>query len=381
MTEAEWLKCTDPRPMLEFLHGKASDRKLRLFALACFRPYRFMLVPETLEALEVAERLAEGTISPLERKRARERAFHAGRSLDRSLAHRRGPAKHCVTSLLSRDAYDAAFCVAHAARNIGVLSKKDWPAEALEMTEWGPRIVDWSAGKREQESLQAGLLREIFGNPFRAVSIDRSRLTPGSVMLARSIYEDQAFGHVPELVESLTLERDAPELMAHLTEPGPHIRGCWALDLILGNAEPGRYAAEEATRSRLPGFATVRAVCYGCGWYRILGPTGTDGVTRALIRVERARNPCNVLWTRVMTVPAKQPPSDLASRFPNYRDLEHEWHYRRPARERIEAHRPYWELVKDQPCPRCKRPAPSTLDVYRETSSGVSWRVPCWVPA
>src|SRR5262245_30935047 len=125
MTEAEWLACTEPGPMLEFLHGKASDRKLRLFALACFRPYRFMLVPETLEALGVAERLAEGTVSPGERKRARERAFHAGWNPDASLRHRRGPAKDCVASSLSRNAYDAAVRVAHVTRNIGVLSKKD----------------------------------------------------------------------------------------------------------------------------------------------------------------------------------------------------------------------------------------------------------------
>jgi hypothetical protein len=32
MTEAEWLACDDPAPMLGSVRGKASDRKLRLFA-------------------------------------------------------------------------------------------------------------------------------------------------------------------------------------------------------------------------------------------------------------------------------------------------------------------------------------------------------------
>jgi hypothetical protein len=35
MTEQEWLACTDPTPMLDFLKFRASDRKLRLFGVAC----------------------------------------------------------------------------------------------------------------------------------------------------------------------------------------------------------------------------------------------------------------------------------------------------------------------------------------------------------
>jgi hypothetical protein len=61
MTEAEWLACADPEPMLEFLRGKASERKLRLLMIACARQLWERIPPgEMREAVEAAERCADG---------------------------------------------------------------------------------------------------------------------------------------------------------------------------------------------------------------------------------------------------------------------------------------------------------------------------------
>jgi hypothetical protein len=53
--------------------------------------------------------------------------------------------------------------------------------------------------------------------------------------LAQGIYEERAFDDLPVLADALEEAGcDQPDLLAHLRGPGPHVRGCWAVDLLLG---------------------------------------------------------------------------------------------------------------------------------------------------
>ena len=85
---------------------------------------------------------------------------------------------------------------------------------------------------------QVRLLSEVFGNPFRPPSLPPHLLAwnDGTVpRLARAIYDERAFDRLPILADAL---EDAgctnADLLSHLRGPGPHVRGCWALDLLLG---------------------------------------------------------------------------------------------------------------------------------------------------
>ena len=75
MTEAEWLACEDPDPMLKFLGKKYSPRKLRLFAVACCRTVWHILGEAGHRAVEVAESFAEGQVSREDLDRAGDAAF------------------------------------------------------------------------------------------------------------------------------------------------------------------------------------------------------------------------------------------------------------------------------------------------------------------
>jgi hypothetical protein len=84
MTEQEWLICTDPEPMLGLLRdsGRASHRKLRLWACACVRRIWHLLEDvHSRHAVEVAERFSDATATFSDLKTAQWEAFQAAKAI------------------------------------------------------------------------------------------------------------------------------------------------------------------------------------------------------------------------------------------------------------------------------------------------------------
>jgi hypothetical protein len=81
------------------------------------------------------------------------------------------------------------------------------------------------------------VIHDVLGNPFRPVILDTRWLTQTAIELARGIYAEPAFNRLPILADALEESGcDHAAILEHCRDPGPHWRGCWALDLILGKA-------------------------------------------------------------------------------------------------------------------------------------------------
>jgi hypothetical protein len=82
-----------------------------------------------------------------------------------------------------------------------------------------------------------GLFRDIVGNPFRPVAFDPHWRSETAVALAAGIYAERAFDRLPILADALEEAGcDHPDVLAHCRGPGPHARGCWVVDLVLGKS-------------------------------------------------------------------------------------------------------------------------------------------------
>ncbi|HXG12005.1 MAG TPA: hypothetical protein VNK04_19785 [Gemmataceae bacterium] len=198
MTESEWLKCSDPLPMLDFLRGRAGDRKLRLFAAACSRRVWHWIDDLGRQAVEAAEAFADGLMGPEELRAARLACRSAG--------------ERAAWYAAASDPFKAAGNAARSA--LGGVALSQQPAEC---------------------AAQADLLRDIIGNPFRPLMTDPIWRTSKVVGLAQIIYDSRAFDRMAGLADALEEAGcDNAAILSHCRQPGEHVRGCWVLDALLG---------------------------------------------------------------------------------------------------------------------------------------------------
>jgi hypothetical protein len=221
-------------PMLDFLQGKISERKLRLFAVACCRPLWHLLDARKRRAIEILERYADG--EPTENAvRELRRLFDKGDAEPAHLA-----VANAALSLLNPHAppdttRDAMFAAYHAARAAGKEAGTGWESSYDEEGGQDRELLPGAIARAQETQVQCRLLRDIAGDPFRPVAVDDAWNVPAVAALTGTIYESRAFDRLAELAVSLAEARCADNrLLEHCRDPGPHVRGCWVLDLILG---------------------------------------------------------------------------------------------------------------------------------------------------
>jgi hypothetical protein len=249
MTEDEWLVCTDPGPMLESLYGKGSPRKMRLAAVGfCRRVAHLLPTDERCRlAMEVAESYADRQV-----RRRELAAAHTGVE---------AVSKHTLESNCRLMAGALAANAIYWATHPTMRHYPGWAAEAAR------KAVGWAgfppaaaafggdlfrppssreASKAAEGIAQAILLRCIFDNPFRPLSPLSPSLLDwhggAAVQLARAIYEERSLpsGHLDAgrlaVLADMLEEAGATDaqLLSHLRSPGPHVRGCVAVDAVLG---------------------------------------------------------------------------------------------------------------------------------------------------
>ncbi|WP_238602432.1 hypothetical protein [Fimbriiglobus ruber] len=215
MTEVEWLAATNPDLMLQFLLGKSSERKQRLFECACcYRIWQELTDARSRTAVIVAEQYSDGLATDEELESA-SLAAEAPWTIDEQEFWNGVPLP------LGAAAYNVAIPMG-------------WWGGAPAFEPPSTIIQNNAKDAVAERTAQAILLRDIF-NPFRAIILDPTWQSSTVLTLASGIYTDRAFDRLPILADALEEAGcDDPDLLNHCRSEGPHARGCWAVDLLLG---------------------------------------------------------------------------------------------------------------------------------------------------
>jgi hypothetical protein len=238
ITEEKWLGWdTRPIDLANFALPRASERKIRLFAVACCDLVADKMVdPRSRQAVEMALRHADGTATDEELSAAFDAAYKASVSIVGKGIRERGlPDQTSAES-------GAAALACSAVQLLDRTPTGDKPDGWLSLCAGGT-VSDFLIWHTMQAATGdpfifvkvTGLMRDICGNPFRRVVADPEWHTPGPKSLARDIYDLKAFDRLPQIASSLeAVGCDDPSVLNHCRIPGSHARGCWVVDLVLG---------------------------------------------------------------------------------------------------------------------------------------------------
>jgi hypothetical protein len=257
VTEDEWLACDDPNSMMSHVSvgGRVSERKLRLFAVACCRRIWHLLVHDaSREAVDVGERFADGQASNEELDDAYQEADDVWQLLQyafNGLVPQ--PDNEYAQAVTAAGVHP--FAAAEATEAPIAVVEND--ADALAAYIPAARAVAWAGASTDYDpdaqakaleaAAQAELFRDLCGplafRPLAPVAPELLDWNDGVVhRLAEEIYVVRKMpegtfdaGRLAVLADAL---EDAgctdADVVAHLRSPGPHVRGCWVIDWLLG---------------------------------------------------------------------------------------------------------------------------------------------------
>jgi hypothetical protein len=217
MTEEEWLSATAPGLLLWYVDAAAGGRRTYLFAAACLRRIWPLLPgPQSKLVVSLLEQLADREVTFDEVTAAREAVKQEGYAVE--TGGKRDPSVHAA---MAAGEWDPEF-IAEEAAEASALAQAGTP-DGVSL----PEVL-----------AQAGLVRDIFGNPFRPVSFSEEWRTSTAVALAGQMYESRDFSAMPILADALQdAGCDSDDILNHCRdEKATHVRGCWVVDLVLGKS-------------------------------------------------------------------------------------------------------------------------------------------------
>jgi hypothetical protein len=219
MTEAEWLTCDDPKVLWANCDSRATERKKAILRVACCRSAVAVTNQTDLYEFEVSvlEGYADGHLGHDVVHRVFTRLSWPAREAERPY-----PVPGDPPALFVEEVMIAATAPGGRATE-STLAFAQGAIEAVGLGVASARrpLVD--------------LIRDIFGNPFRPVSLDPSWVTSTVATLAQQMYDSRDFSPMPIFADALQdAGCDNPAVLDHCRGDGTHVRGCWVVDSVLG---------------------------------------------------------------------------------------------------------------------------------------------------